>query len=87
MASAIIASSVFIENFLLIYHLKDTLSSLIEIFEILIEKIFEMKSLNKTAWSFNESEDLNLVWSNWKTKFLRIVKFIHMLQFELDVLN
>lgn len=24
-------------------------------------------------WSFDESEDSNLVWSNWKTKFLRVV--------------
>ena len=24
-------------------------------------------------WSFDESQDPNLAWSNWKTKFLRIV--------------
>ena len=71
MALAIIASSMFIENFLLIYHLKHILTSPIEISGSLIEKIFEMKSLNKTALS--ESEDPNLVWSNWKTKFLRVV--------------
>ena len=43
----------FIENFFLIYHLKVILLSLVEISEILIEKIFEMKSLNKTGLSMN----------------------------------
>ena len=43
----------FIENFFLIHHLKDILLSLIEISEILIEKILEMKFLNKTGLSMN----------------------------------
>ena len=43
----------FIGNYLLIYHLRNTLPSLREIFEI-----FEI---------------LIVVWSNWKTNFLRIV--------------
>ena len=29
--------------------------------------------VSQQDWSFNESEDPNLVWSNWKTKFLRVV--------------
>ena len=57
----------FIGKYLLIYHLRDTLPSLTEIFEILIVKIVEMTSRNKTGRS------MNLVWSNWKTKFLRVV--------------
>ena len=54
LSSAIIASSMFIRKYLLIYHLRDTLPSLTEIFEILIVKIFEMKSLNKTGQSMNQ---------------------------------
>ena len=52
--SAIIASSMFTGKYLLIYHLRDTLPSLTEIFEILMVKIFEMKSLNKTGRSMNQ---------------------------------
>ena len=44
----------FIGKYLLIYHLRDTLPSLREIFEILIVKIFDMKSLNKTGRSMNQ---------------------------------
>ena len=35
----------------------------------------EMKFLfiSQQDWSFDESEDPNLVWSHWKTKFLRVV--------------
>ena len=84
MASAIIASSMFIENFLLIYRLKDTLISLIEIFEILIEKIFEMKSLNKTGLSVNLKIQ---IWFGLTGKQNFCVLSILMLQFELDVLN
>ena len=29
--------------------------------------------ISQQDWSFNESENPNLVWSNWKTKFLRVV--------------
>lgn len=29
--------------------------------------------ISQQDWSFDESEDPNLVWSNWKTKFLRVV--------------
>ena len=45
MPLAIIVSFMFVENYLLIYHLRDTLPSPTEIFDILIAKIFEMKSL------------------------------------------
>ena len=71
--SAIIASSMFIAKYLLIYHLRDTLPSLAEIFEIFIVKIFKVNEISQQEWLFNESEDPNLVWSNWKTKFLRVV--------------
>ena len=63
----------FIGKYLLIYHLRNTLPSLTEIFEIFIAKIFEVIEISPQDWSFNESEDPNLVWSNWKTKFLRVV--------------
>ena len=53
MPSVIIVSSMFIENYLLIYNLRVALSSLTEIFEILIAKIFEMKSLNQTSLLMN----------------------------------
>ena len=55
-----------------IHYLKDIPLSLIEISEILIEKIFR-NEISQQDWSFDESEDPNLVWSNWKTKFLRVV--------------
>ena len=29
--------------------------------------------ISQQEWSFDESQDPNLAWSNWKTKFLRIV--------------
>ena len=81
---AIIASSMFSENFLLIYHLKDTLTSLIEILEILIEIIFEMKSLNKTGLSMNLKIQ---IWFGLTGKQNFCALSILMLQFELDVLN
>ena len=60
-------------NFL-IHHLKDILLSLIEISEILIEKIFEMKSLNKTGLSMNLKIQ---IWYGLtgKQNFLRVVNF------------
>ena len=44
----------FTGKYILIYHLRDTLPSLTEIFEILMVKIFEMKSLNKSGRSMNQ---------------------------------
>jgi len=84
LASAMIAPSMFIENFLLIYHLKDTLTSLIEIFEILIEKIFETKSLNNTGLSVNLKIQ---IWFGLTGKQNFCALSILMLQFEVDVLN
>ncbi|RMX58938.1 hypothetical protein pdam_00022919 [Pocillopora damicornis] len=45
----VITSSKFIGNSLVIYHLKDTLPSLTEIFEILMVEVFEMKCLSNTG--------------------------------------
>ena len=75
-------SSMFIGKYLLIYHLRDTLPSLTEIFEILIVKIFEMKSLNKTGRSMNQKIQ---IWYGLKQTFCALLT--HMLLFELDVLN
>ena len=80
--SDIIASSMFIGKYLLIYHLRDTLRYLTEIFEILIMKIFEMKSLNKTGRSMNQKIQ---IWYGLKQTFCALLT--HMLLFELDVLN
>ena len=41
--------------------------------------------ISQRDWSFNESEDPNLAWSNWKTKICALL--ILMLLLELDVLN
>ena len=68
--SAIIASSMFTGKYLLIYHLRDTLPSLTEIFEILMVKIFEMKSLNKTGRSMNQKIQ---IWHGLEKTTLRVV--------------
>ena len=84
LASAIIASSMFIENFFLIHHLKDILLSLIEISEILIEKSFEMKFLNKTGLPMNMKIQICYGLTE-KQNFCALSTL--MLRFELDVLN
>ena len=68
--SAIIASSMFTGKYLLIYHLRDTLPSLTEIFEILMVKIYEMKSLNKTGRSMNQKIQ---IWHGLEKTTLRVV--------------
>ena len=81
--SAIIASSMFIGKYLLIYHLRDTLPSLTEIFEILIVEIVEMKSLNKTGHSMNQKIQ---IWYGLTGK-QNFCALTHMLLFEINVLN
>ena len=74
----------FIGKYLLIYHLRDTLSSLTEIFDILIVKIFEMKSPNKTGRSMNQKIQS---WYGLTGKQNFCALLTHTLLFELDVLN
>ena len=63
---------VFIGKYLLIYHLSNTLPSLTEIFRNFDRENF-WNEISQQDWSFNESEDPNLVWSYWRTKFLPVV--------------
>ena len=69
---------------ILIQHLKGILLSLIEISEILIEKIFEMKFLNKTGLPMNMKIQICYGLTE-KQNFCALSTL--MLRFELDVLN
>ena len=77
-------SSMFIGKYLLIYQFRDTLPSFTEIFEIVIVKILEMKSLNKTGRSMNQKIQ---IWYGLTGKQNFWALLTHMLLLELDVLN
>ena len=74
----------FIGKYLPIYHLRDTLPSLTEIFEILILEIAEIKSLNKTGRLMNQKIQ---IWYGRTGKQNVCALLTHMLLFKLDVLN
>ena len=77
-------SSMFIGKYLLTYHFRDTLPSFTEIFEIVIVKILEMKSLNKTGRSMNQKIK---IWYGLTGQQNFWALLTQMLLLELDVLN
>ena len=69
MPSAITALFTFIENYRLLFLQKGIQPFLTEILKILIERGFVTISLS------NGSDDPNVLWADWKTKFLDVVNF------------
>ena len=69
MASAITALFTFIGNYLLLFPRKGIQPFLTEILKILVERVFVTISLSRTGL------DPNVLWADWKTKFLDVVNF------------
>ena len=71
LALVITASFMFIVNYLQNLLSKGIPLKLTEIFVILTEKTFR-RDISRQDWSYN-SDDPNVLWADWKAKFLTIV--------------
>ena len=73
MPSAITALFTFIENYRLLFLQKGIQPFLTEILRILIESF--RNDIDQQVWTCNGSDDPNVLWADWKTKFLDVVNF------------
>ena len=69
MASAITALFTFIENYLLLFPKKG-----IQPFLSFNRESFR-NDIAQQDWTYNGSDDSNVLWADWKTKFLDVVNF------------
>ena len=75
MASAITALFTFIANYLLLFPQKGLQPFLTEILKIFFDRESFRYDIAKQDWTCNGSDDPNVLWAGWKTKFLDVVNF------------